>query len=56
MQFVFCLGGQVLWPHVAHVGHEVVSSQGDRRRKRNWGTCERVDDIRAGAQVLAHLD
>ena len=27
-----------------------------RRRKGNRGTCERVENIRADAQVLAHLD
>lgn len=26
----------------------------DRRRKRNWGTCGRVEVIRAGGQVFAH--
>jgi hypothetical protein len=51
--YVLCLGAQVLWPHVAHVGSEVVPVKVDRRRKRNWGTCERA---KAGAQSLAHLD
>jgi hypothetical protein len=55
-QFVFCLGEQVLWPHVAHASREVVQVKVDRRRKRNWATCECVKDIRAGAQVLAHID
>jgi len=38
MQFVFCLGAQVLWPHVAHVGRKEVLSLGGQEEKAQLGS------------------
>jgi len=36
-QFVFCLGEQVLWSHVAHVSREVGLSLGGQEEKAQLG-------------------